>query len=128
MAKLKISKDKYLIIGSNSFSGSSFIDYLINKNHNVAGISRSTEINKFFSPYFQNKKKFLFKFKKINIVKNHKKVILFVKKFKPSIVVNYAAQGMVEESWHSAEDWYQTNLVSQSLLYKNLSKLFSTHS
>ena len=118
-----MSKDKYLIIGSNSFSGSSFINYLLNKNHNVAGISRSTEINKFFSPYFQNKKKSLFKFEKINIVKNHNKVISFVKKFKPSIVVNYAAQGMVEESWNSAEDWYQTNLVSQSLLYKNLSKL-----
>ena len=33
-------KDLIIIIGSNSFSGSSFIDFLLSKGHSVIGISR----------------------------------------------------------------------------------------
>ncbi len=123
MPKSKIAQDRYLIIGSNSFSGASFINLLLNKKYNVAGISRSKELNKIFSPYFKNKNIRLFKFKRIDITKNHKKMMIFLKKFKPTIIVNYAAQGMVDESWINPEDWYRTNLLSQSILYRNLSKL-----
>ena len=48
MGKFK-NKDVYLVMGSNSFSGSNFIDFLLNKNHRVIGVSRSGEIqNDFF--------------------------------------------------------------------------------
>ena len=40
---------KILIIGSNSFSGSNFINACLNNNYQVVGISRSNEINKIFS-------------------------------------------------------------------------------
>lgn len=123
MSKYKKKTNRYLIIGSNSFSGSSMINYLLNKKYHVAGISRSKELKKEFSPYYCNKNKKYFKFKKINIVTNSEKLFLFVKKFKPNVVINYAAQGMVEESWKNPEDWYQTNLVVQSLIYKKLSEL-----
>lgn len=122
MPKYKKKSNRYLIIGSNSFSGSAIINYLLDKEYHVAGISRSQELKKEFSPYYYNKNKKNFKFKKINIVTNPKKLFLFVKKFKPSVVINYAAQGMVEESWKNPEDWYITNLVTQSLIYKKLSK------
>ena len=53
-------KYKYLVIGSNSFSGSHFTQYLISKKESVFGISRSKEPNKVFLPYKWNnqKKKF----------------------------------------------------------------------
>ena len=34
---------KVLIIGSNSFAGSDFIDFLLNKNFKVYGVSRSSQ-------------------------------------------------------------------------------------
>ena len=36
--------DKILIIGSNSFAGSNFIDFILNKKVKVFGVSRKNEI------------------------------------------------------------------------------------
>ena len=46
---------KFLILGSNSFSGSNFIDYILKKKHKVIGVSRSKEINSAFLTYKKNK-------------------------------------------------------------------------
>jgi dTDP-glucose 4,6-dehydratase len=118
----KMKKVNYLVMGSNSFSGSNFIDYLLNKNCNVVGISRSKELQKDFLTYKSNKNLGLFTFKKIDINKNVEYLKKIVLKYKPSIVVNYIAQGMVAESWLNPEDWYKTNIVSQTLIYKELAK------
>ena len=48
-------KKRFLIIGSNSFSGSNIINFLLSKNHQVIGVSRSNEIEKAFLNYKQNK-------------------------------------------------------------------------
>ena len=117
-----MKKVNYLVMGSNSFSGSNFIDYLLNKNCNVVGISRSKELQKDFLTYKSNKNLGLFTFKKIDINKNVEYLKKIVLKYKPSIVVNYIAQGMVAESWLNPEDWYKTNIVSQTLIYKELAK------
>lgn len=114
---------KYLIVGSNSFSGSNFINFLLNKNHKVIGVSRSTEIKKEFLIYKKNKNIQNFKFYKININRDLKKLFNIINKYKPDIVVNYAAQGMVAQSWKSPEDWYQTNLVSQSIFYRKIQEI-----
>ena len=114
---------KYLVIGSNSFSGSNFINFLLNKNHKVVGVSRSTEIKKEFLIYKKNQNIQNFKFYKINLNKDLKKLLNIINKFKPDIVVNYAAQGMVAQSWKFPEDWYQTNLVSQSIFYRKIQEI-----
>ncbi len=114
---------KYLVIGSNSFSGSNFINFLLNKNHKVVGVSRSTEIKKEFLIYKKNQNIQNFKFYKINLNRDLKKLFNIINKFKPDIVVNYAAQGMVAQSWKSPEDWYQTNLVSQSIFYRKIQEI-----
>ena len=44
-------KKRFLIIGSNSFSGSNIINFLLSKNHQVIGVSRSNEIEKAFLNY-----------------------------------------------------------------------------
>ena len=75
--------------------------------------------------YKSNKNLKKFKFKKINLnAKNDlKKLIKLIKKEKIKYIINFAAQGMVAESWMRPEDWYLTNVVSNSILIKELSKL-----
>ncbi len=119
MAKSK--KKTFLVLGSNSFSGSNIINYLLDQDHKVIGVSRSKEIKKFFLPYKNNKNYKSFLFKKIDINKDIKKLKKIIFKHKPTVVINYIAQGMVAESWINPEDWYNTNIISQTLLYKNLS-------
>ena len=116
---------KILIIGSNSFAGSDFIDFLLNKNFKVFGVSRRNEIESYHLRYKQNKKLKNFKFYKINLnsKKNINKLIKIIKNNNISYVVNFAAQGMVAESWINPEDWYLTNVVSNSILVKELLKI-----
>ena len=42
---------KALVIGSNSFSGSSFVDYLLAQGNEVVGVSRSGEVQTEFLKY-----------------------------------------------------------------------------
>jgi dTDP-glucose 4,6-dehydratase len=116
---------KILVIGSNSFAGSDFIDYLLNKNFKVYGVSRNKEIKNEHLRYKENKKLKNFTFYKINlnIKKDINKLIKIIKKQKIQYITNFAAQGMVAESWINPQDWYLTNVVSNSILIKELSKL-----
>ena len=119
--------DKFLIIGSNSFSGSSFINYILNKKVKILGVSRSKQKERLFASYRNNpiyKKKFSFEKLNINTKTGLDKLNKIINSFKPNIVVNYAAQGMVEQSWLHPEDWYNTNIIGQTKVYKILNKKF----
>ena len=48
MGKFK-NKDVYLVMGSNSFSGSNFIDFLLNKDLKLIGINRSKKYKVIFT-------------------------------------------------------------------------------
>ena len=54
-------KDKFLVIGCNSFSGSNFVKDLLLSDYEVLGVSRSDNIKKIFLPFLweSNIKKFL---------------------------------------------------------------------
>ena len=115
---------KFLIIGSNSFSGATFIKYLLERNYEVHGISRSNEINDLFLPYkWNNINKENFKFTKLDLNFESAKVIDLISDYKPEFIVNFAAQGMVAQSWETPEDWYQTNVVSQVKMHKQMIKM-----
>ena len=113
---------KILIIGSNSFSGSNFINYCLNNNYQVVGISRSNEINKIFLRYKLNKNIQNFTFFKCDINKDIEKLGKIIFKNKPNYIVNFAAQGMVAESWIKPNDWYQTNIIGQVKLINQIKK------
>ncbi len=104
---------KILVIGSNSFSGSNFIDYSLSKNYEIIGISRSNQINNIFLKYLTNKNIKNFKFFKCDLNNNLQLVKKIIIKHKPNFVINFAAQGMVAESWIKPNDWYKTNIISQ---------------
>ena len=112
---------RFLVIGSNSFSGSSFIQHLLKEDHEVMGVSRSEEIHQVYLPY-----KWLengpsgFKFHQVDINNDLELLKTYMKEFQPEYVVNFAAQGMVAQSWITPEDWYQTNVVGQVKLHNYL--------
>lgn len=112
---------KFLVIGSNSFSGSNFIKYLLEKSLEVVGVSRSDEINNVYLPY-KWKEYSNYNFYKIDLNKDLNQLIEIINKFQFDYVVNFAAQGMVAQSWSSPEDWYQTNVVGQVKLHDRLRK------
>ena len=113
---------KIVVLGSNSFAGSCYIDYLLNKNCKVYGFSRSNEPPKILLKYKSNKNTGNFKFIKCDLNKNLALVIKFLKKKKIDYIVDFLGQGMVAESWNLPHRWYETNIVLKAKLYNFLSK------
>lgn len=121
---MKFSKKKtFLVIGSNSFSGSHFVDLLLNKGHKVYGASRSNEPHSVFLPYKKSKNLSNFKFIKFDINKD----VNFIKKLiinnKISYIVNFSAQSMVGQSWENPIDWYNTNVLGTINFLNNIKKI-----
>ena len=105
-------KRKIVVIGSNSFSGSDFIDLLLeSENNQVLGISRSPEKSELFLPYKSQKSK-LFTFKRADLNTETKKVFQIIDLFQPEFIVNFAAQSEVAPSWEHPDHWFETNAVA----------------
>ena len=104
-------KKKFLVLGSNSFSGSHFVNHALKKKNKVIGVSRSKEPDSVFLPYKNSKLIKNFKFIKVNLNKDTLKLKKIIKKNKVTHIVNFAAQSMVGQSWKSPQDWYNTNTL-----------------
>ncbi|MFC1559500.1 GDP-mannose 4,6-dehydratase [Candidatus Margulisiibacteriota bacterium] len=105
-------KSKVVVIGSNSFSGSDFIDLLLEKGeYSVVGVSRSKEKDELFLPYKRHKQAD-FKFYKLDMNKDMSKIVKLLDSFKPDYVVNFAAQSEVAPSWDNPGQWFSTNAVA----------------
>lgn len=104
---------KILIIGSNSFSGSSFINYIMASRlyDQIVGISRSNLPAGPFLPFDSNNTR-NFVFHQLDLNQDFDEIKNLILKIKPSLIVNYAAQSMVAQSWETPIDWYQTNVIS----------------
>ena len=110
-----------IILGSNSFSGASFVDFALSRNFIVTGISRSKQPNNVFLPYFNNiNKEDNFSFYQLDLNNNLDEIISLIKKKEPEYIFNFAAQGMVAESWNYPEHWFTTNAVSTTKLFNQL--------
>lgn len=106
---------RWLIIGSNSFSGASFIDRLISDEHEVVAVSRSEEVAQPFRIYNWHEysiSKSQFQFYQLDINLNLPEIEKLINKTRPQIVVNFAAQSMVGQSWDHPRDWFDTNASS----------------
>jgi dTDP-glucose 4,6-dehydratase len=114
---------RFLVIGSNSFSGSYFVKDLLDRSHEVLGVSRSVEPHEVLLPYKWQPHKGNFSFHQIDINHQIEELVHLVRELKPEYVVNFAAQGMVAQSWETPEHWYQTNVVGQVKLHDHLRKL-----
>ncbi len=99
----------YVVIGSNSFSGISYINHLLNNNKKVIALSRSNFKKPILNPILNKN----VTFKKFDINKDTSSLPKFFQKKNKYIFVNFSAQGMVAESWKNPRDWYQTNILGQ---------------
>lgn len=109
-------KAKVIVIGSNSFSGSDFVDLLLEeKKYSVAGISRSPEKSALFVSY-KRCSQADFKFYQMDLNTDMNKIAELVYSFQPDYIVNFAAQSEVAPSWKNPGQWFQTNAVSITLL------------
>jgi dTDP-glucose 4,6-dehydratase len=114
--------ERIAVIGSNSFSGSSFVDHVLRNGGEVIGFSRSPEPAEPFLPYRWDGEERSERFEFVRADLNHDLDLMIerIGDFRPSIVVNFAAQSMVAESWAHPEDWYRTNVIANVLLHDRL--------
>jgi dTDP-glucose 4,6-dehydratase len=112
--------EKYLVIGSNSFSGASFIDFLLAQGAAVVGVSRSPEPHHAFLPYRWSGRDAQFRFVQLDLNHHIDEIDALVHSERPQYVVNFAAQSMVAESWANPEHWFTTNVVSTVRLHERL--------
>ena len=118
---------KFLILGSNSFSGSHFVKEVLSRDDQVIGISRSKQPRGVFLPYswekdINKKKEDNFEFFQLDLNKDLAKIVEIINDKKPEYIINFAAQGMVAESWQNPSHWYKTNLLSQVSLHDEIRK------
>lgn len=111
---------KVFVLGSNSFAGSSFIDYCLDKNTEVYGISRSEENADCLLAYSKSKHRNNFTFRKADINDDLESIIEWIEQIRPDYIADFAGQGMVAPSWQWPWQWYQTNVVSKSKLIHKL--------
>lgn len=114
--------EKIVVIGSNSFSGSHFVDFVLSKGIEAIGISRSAEPHNVFLPYKWGINSGSFKFHQLDLNHDLEKIVDAIQEFRPDYVVNFAAQSMVGESWQYPEYWLQTNVVANVKLHDQLRK------
>jgi len=105
---------KILVLGSNSFTAGHFIDHLVkNSDCEIVGLSRSPEYNQIFLPFLYKKERpSCYTFYQLDLNKDIEKICSLCDEFKPNVVVNFAAQGEVRNSWTWPSQWYKTNCVS----------------
>ena len=102
--------ERFAVLGSNSFSGSHFIRRLLRDEHEVLGLSRSTEIEQVFRAYGWERLPGHFSFTQLDI-NDADALAGKLTAFRPHVVVNFAAQSMVAQSWDCPEHWYRTNVL-----------------
>lgn len=111
---------KIVVMGSNSFSGASFVDYALKQGSQVIGLSRSEEPHKAFLPYRWSGHDEKFRFYAYDMNKHLDEIMDLMASERPAYFVNFAAQSMVGQSWEHPEDWFRTNAVSTVMLHNRL--------
>lgn len=116
-----MAAERYAVIGSNSFSGASFVAGVLSAGAEVLGISRSPQPDPVFLPY-QWIPHERFSFLQLDLNRDLDRIAQAIGEFRPDYVVNFAAQAMVAQSWSCPEQWYQTNTVAMARLHDRLRK------
>lgn len=109
-----------LILGSNSFAGAATVKECLDSGMNVWGISRSSELHGAFRVYGKHQNINRFTFAKIDINHDLAKLVSMIEFVKPDVIIDFAGQGMVAQSWTNPDQWYQTNILAKSKLHKSL--------
>lgn len=118
-----LKNKRIIILGSNSFAASALVTKLLESGAIVLGINRSPENHYIFRQHEWNFSSSNYKFLQADLNNNLSSITLSINEFAPNIVVDFAGQGMVAESWQNPEQWYLTNLVAKVRLHDVLRSL-----
>lgn len=115
---------RVVVLGSNSFSGAHYTALLLDNGYEVIGVSRSREVEYEFAPYrwgkSSSKRLKDFNFHMLDMNQDFCSLIDLLKASRPNYIVNFAAQGMVGQSWSKPSDWFLTNTLTPVRLFEVL--------
>lgn len=113
---------KVAVLGSNAFTSGHFIDHLLRETPaEVLGVSRSPEYDPVFLPFlYRQPRPARYRFHQLDMNRDLEAIMRLLDQFEPDVVVNYASQGEVRNSWRWPEQWYQTNCVGVVRLAEQL--------
>lgn len=114
---------RFLVLGSNSYSGAAFVDHLLAQGDSVVGVSRSPEPHEALLPYRWRPGAADFTFHALDLNNDLDEIDALIRRERPSYVVNFAAQSMVAQSWENPDHWFMTNVVSTVRLHERLRRL-----
>ena len=111
---------RYAVLGSNSFAGAAFVARALADGADVIGFNRSNESSPIFLPYLKIKSSGSYTFFQADINHDLDSILSQLDIFRPQVVVDFAGQGMVAESWQNPAQWYNTNIVAKVKLHDQL--------
>jgi len=111
---MSVTFSKCLVLAGTCFTGSHFVNHLLeNTQCSVAVTSRSGDTNPCFLPYlYQKKRSDRLSTHPIDVNEDMEKLFAICDEFQPDVVVNYAAQAEVRNSWKWPIEWYRVNCMS----------------
>ncbi|MBI4237635.1 MAG: GDP-mannose 4,6-dehydratase [Deltaproteobacteria bacterium] len=114
------ARQRIAVLGSNSFSGADFIDVLLETGrYDVLGISRAPEVTPLFAAYHRHGRAHM-RFLQADLNTALPSIMEALAAWRPTVIVNFAAQSEVGPSWEHPEHWMQTNVASFAVLLNQL--------
>lgn len=110
------------VLGSNSFAGAAFVANGLQRGANLIGFNRSPEGKDIFLPYKSEPNSRNYQFFQADVNNDLQLILNELEKFRPQVIVDFAGQGMVVESWQDPSQWYQTNILAKVRLHDYLRK------
>lgn len=112
MVSIGSQGSRFVVIGSNCFTGSHIVSALLQNHKNwVFGVSRSPEKCELFLPYKQ-KENARFRFLQIDIDVEHERLIGFLDEIQPDYIINAAALSEVYQSHVTPVEYFDVNTLA----------------
>lgn len=107
-AKDRSKMKKILVTGGSGFIGTNFVNLISSKNYKILNIDKISEIStpERFKIIKYPKKYFFIK----NDLKNYKKILDTLKRFKPDLIINFAAESHVDRSINDPLNFIKNNI------------------
>ena len=108
---------KIIVTGGSGFIGTNLVDFLIKKKFFVINLDKLTYSSTKYRDKFRSRKNY--KLIKVDII-NKKKITNIIKKYKPKVIFNLAAETHVDRSIDGPNDFIHTNINGTFSLLESL--------